>query len=569
MSTASDVGGSGGAPWVAGIFVRSGANGEFEVNIPIDWGAEADGALDVVALAPDFAPYLAVLAPGMSTLDATLTPAVWQPYTITALTPDGRPAIRAVARAVVGMGDSVVFQVAADGAGRLRFRAPTTGPVPVVAVSTPGYRAVETQPFRYGDTTRARITVTLLPVITGIVRDERSHPLAGIGVFWNLVGGLNQTVGAWKTWIAAPNDGTATDTEGRYTIAPPIRVDPEGKRLDVQSVWGGRQLHVMFADSAFTELAFTQIDPAPPGATAIVTDVTLHPTREVRVPIVEPRWTTLVGPGGGGRSFMVAIEPAPAAHTWEYDTTSAWPIGIARVDFPDSGSASASAVLREAVFRVPPGRYRTVAGRWPDVNANGCWFDVPPGTTAFTMVARQVSILPIDARIGRPAPEFQTTDLDGRPVHLADYRGKVIVLDFWGYWCGACVQALQTRLIPFAKEYAGKPVVVLAVHDASVRSRLEYDSVFARLKSTVFGGRDLPFPVLLDRPTADQQAIALGERTEGNGMTVAAYNVSGFPSTFVIDARGNLAGRVDVAADSVGFRHKVNHLLGQMAGSGP
>ena len=61
-----------------------------------------------------------------------------------------------------------------------------------------------------------------------------------------------------------------------------------------------------------------------------------------------------------------------------------------------------------------------------------------------------------------PAPEYAFLGPQGKPVKLADFRGKVVVVNFWATWCAPCVEEMPT-LAKAARAYDGRPVVVLAI----------------------------------------------------------------------------------------------------------
>lgn len=64
--------------------------------------------------------------------------------------------------------------------------------------------------------------------------------------------------------------------------------------------------------------------------------------------------------------------------------------------------------------------------------------------------------------IGKTPPEVEAVDTDGKPLKLADYHGKVVVLDFWGFWCGACVRGLP-HLKDLVKLHANDPFAVVGI----------------------------------------------------------------------------------------------------------
>ncbi len=116
--------------------------------------------------------------------------------------------------------------------------------------------------------------------------------------------------------------------------------------------------------------------------------------------------------------------------------------------------------------------------------------------------------------IGQPAPEIVGKDLNGNPMKLSDYRGKVVVLVFWGSWCSPCMAEVPSER-ELAEKYRGKPFAILGVN---CRETIDV------AKKTVEREK-MTWPQWYD-----------GE--EGDGPIAEKYHVRGFPTLFVIDAKG-------------------------------
>lgn len=113
------------------------------------------------------------------------------------------------------------------------------------------------------------------------------------------------------------------------------------------------------------------------------------------------------------------------------------------------------------------------------------------------------------------APDFTVYDADGNEVHLADYIGKPIVLNFWASWCSPC----KMEMPDFNEKYLeiGEEVQFLIINmtDGS-RETIETASAF-------IAEQGYSFPVFYD---TDQDAAAI-------------YGVYSLPTTYFIDAEGN------------------------------
>jgi len=132
------------------------------------------------------------------------------------------------------------------------------------------------------------------------------------------------------------------------------------------------------------------------------------------------------------------------------------------------------------------------------------------------------------------SPDFTRTDLDGRPLNLRSYRGRVVLLNFWATWCGPCLVEIPI-FAAWQNTYraAGLQVVGVSMDDDAAPVKRVYEK------------DHLNYPVAM----GDAE---LGELFGG---------VLGLPLTYLIDPDGRVVGRYQGEPDLKQLEARIKSLL--------
>jgi thiol-disulfide isomerase/thioredoxin len=144
-------------------------------------------------------------------------------------------------------------------------------------------------------------------------------------------------------------------------------------------------------------------------------------------------------------------------------------------------------------------------------------------------IARAEDNLRSDVSAGQKAPAFQAQTLDGKTVNFpGDYKGKVVLLDFWATWCVPCRLELPNVVATYKKyhdkgleilsvslnEAQQKPAILKFIHDHNVTWPQIYDGGYWKAAVALqYGVKGIPCPILVDGDTG--VIIAQGDDVVG------------------------------------------------------
>ncbi len=136
-----------------------------------------------------------------------------------------------------------------------------------------------------------------------------------------------------------------------------------------------------------------------------------------------------------------------------------------------------------------------------------------------------------NAEAGKAAADFVKNDMDGHPVRLSDYKGKYVLLDFWGSWCGPC-RASHPHLKEINGKYGPRGLVVIGIAEERTENKTAW------LKAIKEDG--LPWTQIMNEEGKKQSDV------------VQLYGIKGFPTKILIGPDGKIIVRVEGATETGG-----------------
>jgi peroxiredoxin len=155
----------------------------------------------------------------------------------------------------------------------------------------------------------------------------------------------------------------------------------------------------------------------------------------------------------------------------------------------------------------------------------------------------RIAVTPSAERKG--APDFNLLDASGKSRKLADYRGKVLLLDFWATECGGCKLEIPW-FIDIAQEYRKRDLAVVGVSmDILYEDLKSADEAWTRVTPFVKKTK-INYPIVM-----------------GDGPVGTAYSIQALPQTWLIDRNGRVAATYIGLVNAENLRANLKALLAE------
>jgi thiol-disulfide isomerase/thioredoxin len=169
---------------------------------------------------------------------------------------------------------------------------------------------------------------------------------------------------------------------------------------------------------------------------------------------------------------------------------------------------------------------------------------LPIAVFCFFCLTILVSI-PVGYAKDPPKADLSLKDLNGKRVHLRDYQGKIVVLNFWATWCGPCREEMP-RLVEAEKEYAPRGVVFVgaSLDDEKTQKNI---SGFVR-------DHGIDFPIWVGAGADDLDKLSMGPAV---------------PATAFVDQDGRIVARVSGEVRMEEIKERLDWLVQGKTGPAP
>ena len=143
-------------------------------------------------------------------------------------------------------------------------------------------------------------------------------------------------------------------------------------------------------------------------------------------------------------------------------------------------------------------------------------------------------------------PNIVLYDQYGKKHNIEEYKGKVVVINFWATWCGYCVEEMPAFEKVY-KEFGSNEKDVIFLGVAGPKSKENLNNVDVEKEEVIkfLNEHKITYPNLMDEA----------------GKSFSEYGIRAFPTTYVIDKNGNLEGFVSGAISEEQLRKAINETL--------